>query len=97
MNPEILAERHPFSALNGKANVLVFPNLEAANIAYKLLVQLGDAETVGPILVGMNKPVHVRQTGATVEDIVNMASIAVSDAQEMAETTASADNNCDEV
>ena len=80
--PEIANERYAFSAIRGDANVLVFPDLQSANITYKLLMRLGDAEAIGPILVGMKKPVHVLQTGATVEDIVNMAAIAVVEAQQ---------------
>jgi malate dehydrogenase (oxaloacetate-decarboxylating)(NADP+) len=77
-----LRDDYSFSALVGEANVLVFPSLEAANVAYKLLQQLGGAVAIGPILVGMNKPVHVLSRGAEVTDIVNMAAIAVSDAQD---------------
>lgn len=80
--PEIVAETYPFSSLKGRANVLVFPNLEAGNIAYKLLARIGGAEVIGPILTGMSKPVHVLQRGAEVNDIVNVAAIAVVDAQE---------------
>jgi malate dehydrogenase (oxaloacetate-decarboxylating)(NADP+) len=76
----ILEERYPFARVRDP-NVLVFPNLEAANVAYKLLRHLGDAETIGPILLGMGKPVHVLQQGDEVKDIVNMAAIAVVDAQ----------------
>ncbi|MBI4458864.1 MAG: NADP-dependent malic enzyme [Acidobacteria bacterium] len=79
--PEI-ADRYGFSAIKGDANVLVFPDLQSANIAYKLLMRLGDAEAIGPILVGMKKPVHVLQTGATVEDVVNMAAMAAVEAQQ---------------
>ncbi len=79
--PEIIDETYPFSALKGGANVLIFPSLEAANIAYKLMMRIGGAEALGPILMGMNKPVHVLQRGAEVEEIVNMASIAVVEAQ----------------
>ncbi len=61
--------------------MLVFPSLESANVAYKLLHRLGDAETIGPILLGMSKPIHVLQQGDEVKDIVNMAAIAVVDAQ----------------
>jgi malate dehydrogenase (oxaloacetate-decarboxylating)(NADP+) len=80
--PEIIAETYPFSALRGGANVLVFPDLTSANIAYKLLMRLGGAQTIGPILMGMSKPVHVLQRGAEVEEIVNIAAIAVVDAQD---------------
>jgi malate dehydrogenase (oxaloacetate-decarboxylating)(NADP+) len=82
--PEIVAETYPFSTLKGGANVLVFPNLEAGNIAYKLLARIGGAEVIGPILTGTSKPVHVLQRGAEVNDIVNVAAIAVVDAQEAA-------------
>jgi malate dehydrogenase (oxaloacetate-decarboxylating)(NADP+) len=75
--PEILEEDYPFSTLKGGANVLIFPDLGSANIAYKLMLRIGGAEALGPILVGMSKPVHVLQRGATVEEIVNMAAIAV--------------------
>jgi malate dehydrogenase (oxaloacetate-decarboxylating)(NADP+) len=61
--------------------VLIFPNLSAGNIAYKLLHHLGGAAAIGPILVGMNRPVHVLEQGADVQDIVNMAAVAVMDAQ----------------
>jgi malate dehydrogenase (oxaloacetate-decarboxylating)(NADP+) len=80
--PEIISETYPFSTLKGGANVLIFPNLEAANIAYKLLARIGDAEVIGPILTGMSKPAHVLQRGAEVNDIVNVAAIAAVDAQE---------------
>jgi len=75
---------YPFSAIRGDANVLIFPDLDAANAAYKLLWRLGGAEAIGPILQGMAKPVHVLQRGVDVGDIVNMAAIAVVDAQEAA-------------
>jgi malate dehydrogenase (oxaloacetate-decarboxylating)(NADP+) len=73
---------YPFSTLKERANVLIFPNLSAGNIAYKLLNHLGGATAIGPILVGMNRPVHVLEQGAEVEEIVNMAAVAVIDAQE---------------
>lgn len=82
--PEILEADYPFSPLKGGANVLVFPNLEAANIAYKLLARIGGAEVIGQILTGTSRPVHVLQRGAEVNDIVNVAAIAVVDAQECA-------------
>ncbi|WP_026897778.1 NADP-dependent malic enzyme [Daejeonella oryzae] len=82
MNTELLHDNFPFSTLNGApANVLVFPNLESGNIAYKLLQELGGAEAVGPILLGLNKPVHVLQLGSSVREIVNMVTIAVVDVQ----------------
>ena len=80
--PEIIAETYPFSSLQGGANVLVFPDLNSANTCYKLLARIGGAETIGPILMGMSKPVHVLQRGAEPEEIVNIAAIAVVDAQE---------------
>jgi malate dehydrogenase (oxaloacetate-decarboxylating)(NADP+) len=76
-----LALRYPFSALKQAANVLIFPNLSAGNIAYKLLARLGGATAIGPILVGMNHPVHVLEQGADTQEIVNMAAVAVIDAQ----------------
>ena len=82
ITPEIIEQTYPFSTLKGGANVLIFPNLEAGNVAYKLLARLGGAEAVGPILMGLSKPVHVLQRGAEVNEIVNVAAIAVVDAQE---------------
>jgi malate dehydrogenase (oxaloacetate-decarboxylating)(NADP+) len=79
---EIIERDYPFSTLKEQANVLIFPNLSAGNIAYKLLNHLGGATAIGPILVGMNRPVHVLERGADVQDIVNMAAVAVVDAQE---------------
>jgi malate dehydrogenase (oxaloacetate-decarboxylating)(NADP+) len=81
---EIIDETYPFSRLKGGANVLVFPNLEAGNIAYKLLMRIGGCEAIGPILMGLSKPVHVLQRGSEVSEIVNMAAIAVVDAHESA-------------
>jgi len=83
VSPEMLEELYPFSSLKGGANVLVCPDLNSANIAYKLLAKIGGAEMVGPILMGMSKPVHLLARGAEVEEIVNMAAIAVIDAQEL--------------
>jgi len=79
---DILQGTYEFSDLDDPANVLVFPNLEAGNIGYKLLQRLGGAEAIGPMLVGMDKPVHVLQRGDEVKDIVNMAGVAVVDAQD---------------
>ena len=79
---ELLEGTYEFSELDDPANVLVFPNLEAGNIGYKLLQRLGGAEAVGPMLVGMDQPVHVLQRGDEVKDIVNLAGVAVVDAQE---------------
>lgn len=81
LDPEIIEEEYPFSQLKGGATVLVFPDLAAANIAYKMMMRIGGAESLGPILMGLSKSVHVLQHGATVEEIVNMAAIAVVDAQ----------------
>jgi malate dehydrogenase (oxaloacetate-decarboxylating)(NADP+) len=83
--PEIIEHDYPFSALKGGANVLIFPDLDAGNIAYKLMMRIGEAEALGPLLMGMTKPVHVLQRGCEVEDIVNMAAIAVVHAQASAE------------
>ena len=79
---DILSGTYEFSQLDEPANVLVFPNLESGNIGYKLLQRLGGAEAIGPMLVGMDKPVHVLQRGDEVKDIVNLAGVAVVDAQE---------------
>jgi malate dehydrogenase (oxaloacetate-decarboxylating)(NADP+) len=76
---EIVEERYPFSAVKD-ANVLVFPSLESANIAYKLLARLGNAKAIGPILLGLGAPVHVLQTGDDVNNIVQVAAVAVMDA-----------------
>jgi malate dehydrogenase (oxaloacetate-decarboxylating)(NADP+) len=82
LNSDLLADNFPFSTLNGKpANTLIFPNLESGNIAYKLLQEIGGAEAVGPILLGLKKPVHVLQLGSSVREIVNMVTIAVITAQ----------------
>ena len=78
--PELLAE-YPFSTLRERANILVFPNLEAGNVAYKLMLRIGGAEALGPILMGLSKPVHVLQRGSTVEEVIDVAAIAVVDAQ----------------
>jgi malate dehydrogenase (oxaloacetate-decarboxylating)(NADP+) len=86
---EIIERDYPFSTLKGDANVLIFPNLSAGNIAYKLLNHLGGATAIGPILVGMSRPVHVLERGADVQDIVNMAAVAVVDAQERSYPTES--------
>jgi malate dehydrogenase (oxaloacetate-decarboxylating)(NADP+) len=81
VNPGIIDDRYPFSLVKD-ANVLVFPSLEAANIAYKLLAELGDAQAIGPILLGMGAPIHVLQTGAEVRDIVNITAVAALDSAE---------------
>jgi len=82
MDENILRSAYSFSVLKERANVLIFPNLSAGNIAYKLLHHLGGATKIGPFLVGMNLPVHVLEQGADVQDIVNMAAVAVMDAQQ---------------
>jgi len=79
--PELSAEDYPFSRIKGDANVLIFPSLEAGNIGYKLMMRMGGAEALGPVLMGMAKPVHVLARGCGVEEIVNMAAIAVVHAQ----------------
>ena len=82
LNDEMLRERFPFSKLVGKkVNALIFPNLDSANITYKLLKELNEADSIGPIMMGMRKPVHILQLGASVDEIVNMTAIAVIDAQ----------------
>jgi malate dehydrogenase (oxaloacetate-decarboxylating)(NADP+) len=83
LNPEMLKAKFPFSKLAGKkVNTLIFPNLESANITYKLLKELNKVDSIGPIMLGMDKPVHIFQLGASVEEMVNMVSVAVVDAQE---------------
>ena len=83
LNSKMLQDIFPFSKLAGrKVNTLIFPNLDAANITYKLLKELNKAESIGPIMIGMNKPVHILQLGASVDEIVNMVTVAVVDAQE---------------
>jgi malate dehydrogenase (oxaloacetate-decarboxylating)(NADP+) len=78
---EDLQADYPFCRLGGAANVLIAPSLEAGNIAYKLLMRLGNCEAIGPVLMGFSKPVHVLQRGCEVNDIVNMAALAVVEAQ----------------
>ena len=84
LSPDMRKDDYPFSTLTGEANVLVFPSLESANAAYKLLQHLGGAVAIGPILMGMDRPVHVLSRGVDVSDIVEMAAIAVVDAQNVA-------------
>ena len=82
LNKKMLQKGFPFSSLsNMKVNVLIFPNLDAANITYKLMKELKEALSIGPILMGLSEPIHVLQLGASVEEIVNMSAIAVIDAQ----------------
>jgi malate dehydrogenase (oxaloacetate-decarboxylating)(NADP+) len=83
LDPELVERQFPFSKLKGNANCFIFPDLQSGNICYKMLHKLGGAETVGPILMGMKKPVHVLQRGDDVSEIVNMAAVAVVDVQEM--------------
>lgn len=83
LNRELHESKFPFSKLAGrKVNTLIFPNLESANITYKLLKELNSADSIGPIMVGLRKAVHIMQLGASVDEIVNMAAVAVIDAQE---------------
>ena len=84
LDPDLIAKQYPFSQLRGDANVFIFPDLQSGNITYKLLNKLGGAEAVGPILMGMKKPIHVLQRGDSVNEIVNMTAVAVVDAQEAA-------------
>ncbi len=82
LNNDLLKEQFPFSDLvDKKVNTLIFPNLATGNIAYKLIQEMGNAEAIGPILIGMKKPVHILQLGSSVREIVNMITIAVVDAQ----------------
>lgn len=82
LNEEIQIGNYPFSDLIGKkANTLIFPDLSSGNIAYKLLSEIGNAEAIGPILLGMNKPVHILQLGSSIREIINMVAVAVVDAQ----------------
>ncbi|WP_417885202.1 NADP-dependent malic enzyme [Zunongwangia sp.] len=83
LNKEMLTKKFPFSKLAGeKVNTLIYPNLDSANSAYKLVKELNDTGSIGPIMVGMRKPVHVLQLGASVEEMVNMTAVAVVDAQQ---------------
>ena len=88
VSPEMLEQTYPFSSLKGGANVLIFPDLASANIGYKLLKTIGGCETLGPILMGMSRPVHLLARGAEVEEIVNVVAIAVVDAREREATSA---------
>jgi malate dehydrogenase (oxaloacetate-decarboxylating)(NADP+) len=77
-----MKENHPFCNLaDGSANILIFPNLSASNIAYNLVKEVADIEKTGPILLGLKKPIHVLQLGSTTREIVNMIAISVVDAQ----------------
>jgi malate dehydrogenase (oxaloacetate-decarboxylating)(NADP+) len=81
VNEGLLRDVYPFSDLTGPANILVFPELNSANSAYKLMLEIGGAEVIGPILLGMSKPVHILQRGSTVQDVINLATLAAVDAQ----------------
>ena len=91
VTPELLEQEYPFSTLQGAANVLIFPDVQSASIACKLLTHVGGAEPIGPILMGMSKPVYVLPRGAETDDIVNIATIAVVDAQESHRTVRAAE------
>jgi len=82
VTPAVIESTYPFSTLRGGANVLIFPNLESANTAYTLVSHIGGTEAIGPILMGLSKPVHVLRRNAEVNDIVNLAAIAVVEAQQ---------------
>ena len=79
--PEVAQEHFPFSKIQGDANVLIFPDLQSGNIAYKLMQRLGGAETIGPILTGLSKPVHVLGQASDDNEIINITTIAVVEAQ----------------
>ena len=84
VNPEMAAEDFAFSAIQGDANVLIFPDLGSGNICYKLLRELGGATAIGPVLMGTAKPFNVLALGSTVSDIVNMAAITVNQSLNLA-------------
>jgi malate dehydrogenase (oxaloacetate-decarboxylating)(NADP+) len=77
-------ENYPFTSLRGRPNIYIFPNLDAANAAYKLMWRMGGAEAFGPILLGMGHPIHVLQRGSEAVDVLNLTALAVADAQEHA-------------
>ena len=82
LNKEMLKKSFPFSKIAGKSvNTLIFPDLNSANIAYKLIKEMDGAKSIGPIMMGLRHPVHILQLGASVEEIINMTSVAVVDAQ----------------
>ncbi|MEO8235189.1 MAG: NADP-dependent malic enzyme [Flavobacterium sp.] len=96
LNPDLLKSKFPFSKLVGhKVNTLIFPNLESANITYKMLKELYKVDSIGPIMLGMDKPVHIFQLGASVEEMVNMAAVAAVDAQEKEKKIKSNKKNAD--
>ena len=81
LDAELMSTNYTFSQLKGRANILIFPSLEAGNIAYKLMARLGGAEAIGPIVLGLEKSVHVLQRHCDVETIVRMSAIAATDAE----------------
>ena len=82
LNKELMNDFFPFSQLaDKKPNTLIFPNLSSGNIAYKLVNEMGQAEVIGPILLGMKKPIHILQIGSSVREILNMITVAVVDVQ----------------
>jgi malate dehydrogenase (oxaloacetate-decarboxylating)(NADP+) len=85
--PDRMEQTYPFSPLRGGANVLIFPSLNSGNIVYKLLASLGGAQLIGPVLMGLSKPVHVLQRDSSVSDIVNLAALAAVEAQENVRST----------
>jgi len=83
LNPKLMKEKFPFSRLTDKkVNGLIFPSLESANIGYKLMKEFDQIVSIGPIIMGLQKPVHILQLGAGVDEIVNMACVAIVHAQE---------------
>ena len=85
VSPDIVSEFYPFSKIKGDATILICPGLASANIAYKLLSKLGGATAIGPMLLGIRKPVYLLAPGSDVNDIVNITAVAVSEAQRIAE------------
>jgi len=82
LNKDLRHEKYPFSKIDGKnVNTLIFPNLSSSSIAYKLMLENGMSDTIGPIQMGLNKPIHILNVESTVRDILNMVTIAVIDAQ----------------
>jgi len=81
LNRKLRDKKYPFSTLNGKkVNTLIFPSINSANITYKMLVEMGAAQSIGPIQLGLNKPIHILDVESSVQSIVNMTAIAVLDA-----------------
>ena len=91
-NKELLTENYPFSELADQdVNTLIFPNLASGNVAYNLLKEVGGADAIGPILLGLKKPVHILQLGSSVRSIVNMTMVAVIDAQQKSKASPAED------